>query len=1618
MKGDKGMYSAFRKTATIFALLLCACAAMGQVATGVYPYGTFDTPGIDTINVGNLNVHFSFPVLNKAGRGTPFYYNLSYDSSVWVPVYVNGSTIWTPAQVSGSPAPVGWQVETNALTGIVSYATTTAPIIFTGGSGTQITYSNFVYHDQMAVGHLFPGTTIYSYCSGSNQPPACSQESPSFTQVASDGSGYTLKVTNDTNTAVTTSTGAQLSLPTASSKSGAVIDSNGNEITADGAGHFIDTTGNTVLTVAGEAPNTQTYTYTDTNGNPQEVQVTYNTYTVQTSFGCSGIGEYGPTPTSLVNSIIYPDGSTYTFSYEATPGVSGKVTGRLAGVQLPQGDTIQYNYSGGSNGEINCADGSAMVLTRTLNGDAGSANSNWTYDRFISTWSYTGVTDGLGNSKLYAFVHGNLQPGFPTPAYYEAGHTVYRPGGGTLAVSNTCYNSNAPSSPSSCSSGSLILPITEIDTFKLLDSIQMDGATAKFNNYGLQTEADVYDFGGSSSRGALLRKEVWTYGYNNTYLTEDEVYDGSGNPAGITVYQYDVYTPTASTPCAPGTTGPSCVPQHVAPTGVRGNLTNVAAYSSSGTYYTQLNTYEDTGSLLTSFTPNGETTLSYDSTFVYNTGAILPTPSSGVTIGTGESFDTAYTGLPLSSTDPNGQITTIPTYDSMLRPTEVDSPGNGKTTLSYSPTQVGQHTYQSSSVYADTEIQYDGYGRKSRTAVANSNGWYQADICYDANGNAAFTSYPYQGSGFSSSKICSGAGDTATYDAMGRLSSVVRANGESISYTYTGRAMESVDANGVKRISQFDGLGRPTIVCEISSNGSMPGSGSPASCGTDITTGATGFVTTYSYALANGLTTVTQGAQTRYFKTDWLGRQTAVVEPESGTTTYSYAYNSTGLVVTRIRPKANQTNPSVKTTTTTQYDSLGRVVSIGYTDGTPTKTFTYDTATGVSTGSGAPFTDLTQANLKGRLSLASAAVTGTAATAFSYDAVGRTSALDECLPSGCGTSSYNRQLQYQYDWAGDLTSSTDGASTGGVLSTYAYSPAGEVLSIKSSLNDSTDPQYPVSNVQNGPNGPVSYSLGNGLASVYHYDALGRLNGGWLCSGGSTSAFCNGGTPVYGFTTAWKQQQLTCSSDTALNQGTNYGYDEFSRLTSSTYNSGTVQSFSWVYDRWGNRWQQNVTAGSGPQPQLSFNTGTNQVTNSGFAYDAAGNMTNDTTHTYTYDAEGNIVAVDGGSTAAYVYNALNQRVRTVVGGTATEYVFNAAGQRVSEWNGTTRAQLKGKYYWGGTPVAFYTTASGGGAGAHFEHQDWEGTERMRTAYNANGNPTYSVEGTFTSLPFGDAPSSTGSDLDANHYATLDHDTETATDHAQFRQYSNTQGRWLSPDPYGGSYDASNPQSFNRYVYAMNSPLSYVDPSGLEGWQYNPGSGCWDYTYSYATEDGEAVGIIANAYCGGGGGGDGGSYPTGDDSGIVSSGGGGGGGGNGGGGGSNNYVSNYPDYSPVFCAGDALKAKGLSIGLDVVGAIPGLGNAVSGTAAVARAVDAVVTYGGAAAGLATMDSNDPVGQESALVGAGLVGYNLVLGGTKTIPVIGNIVSVGTGIWDIFGPHGAVNAYQTCMASGKYD
>lgn len=48
----------------------------------------------------------------------------------------------------------------------------------------------------------------------------------------------------------------------------------------------------------------------------------------------------------------------------------------------------------------------------------------------------------------------------------------------------------------------------------------------------------------------------------------------------------------------------------------------------------------------------------------------------------------------------------------------------------------------------------------------------------------------------------------------------------------------------------------------------------------------------------------------------------------------------------------------------------------------------------------------------------------------------------------------------------------------------------------------------------------------------------------------------------------------------------------------------------------------------------------------------------------------------------------------------------------------------------------------------------------------------------------------------------------------REYHTAQGRWISPDPAGlNAVDPSNPQTWNRYAYVMNNPLSNIDPTGL-------------------------------------------------------------------------------------------------------------------------------------------------------------------------------------------------------------
>ena len=54
--------------------LLISGVAYAQVQTGTPPFGSFSGGPFDTVNNANLDVHFAIPIVNKAGRGLPFYY--------------------------------------------------------------------------------------------------------------------------------------------------------------------------------------------------------------------------------------------------------------------------------------------------------------------------------------------------------------------------------------------------------------------------------------------------------------------------------------------------------------------------------------------------------------------------------------------------------------------------------------------------------------------------------------------------------------------------------------------------------------------------------------------------------------------------------------------------------------------------------------------------------------------------------------------------------------------------------------------------------------------------------------------------------------------------------------------------------------------------------------------------------------------------------------------------------------------------------------------------------------------------------------------------------------------------------------------------------------------------------------------------------------------------------------------------------------------------------------------------------------------------------------------------------------------------------------------------------
>ncbi len=321
----------------------------------------------------------------------------------------------------------------------------------------------------------------------------------------------------------------------------------------------------------------------------------------------------------------------------------------------------------------------------------------------------------------------------------------------------------------------------------------------------------------------------------------------------------------------------------------------------------------------------------------------------------------------------------------------------------------------------------------------------------------------------------------------------------------------------------------------------------------------------------------------------------------------------------------------------------------------------------------------------------------------------------------------------------------------------------------------------MSNVVYNPLGqPTSDSLGTvsgstGISETHTFNNRGEL----------TSAFSdvNGGPGIYhlsGITYA-PNGDFKGATDSILGGVWNYTYDDFNRLATTVQTSGVA--FNYKYDRFGNRWQQNVTAGSGPAPQYAFDANnriipTNCTNTTAFCYDAAGNMLQDTFHTYSYDAEGRILTVDAtsGSPTSYAYDAMGHRAQRTKGGVVSYFGYDLAGHSIVEYQTNPNLGVRFEAYAGPRHLVTYSHGF-----TYFDFQDVVGTERVHiTQEGAHSESTFS-------LPFGDGQFTWG-DIGLTgptHFTGKERDAESNLDYFGARYYGSTQGRFMTPDWASGS-----------------------------------------------------------------------------------------------------------------------------------------------------------------------------------------------------------------------------------------
>jgi RHS repeat-associated protein len=1012
---------------------------------------------------------------------------------------------------------------------------------------------------------------------------------------------------------------------------------------------------------------------------------------------------------------------------------------------------------------------------------------------------------------------------------------------------------------------------------ELTNEADQTKATAfDYDGYNNQTQIIEYDFAPPGQVGTELRKTDITYETTSGWINRRILHlpitvkkTVNSTIVSRTDFEYDNYGTSESNMTARSdiamfdqTYNPASSTYNTN-TKYRGNFTKVTAFSDA-TLESDSNanvtnyTYDIAGNPVSATLSCCQLkTINYGTNFAA-TGYAYPVSQTKGTSPTQLTTSATYdynTGLMVTSSDENQQATSYEYETDTLRQKKVIYPNGSYVQAEFSdklitnendllPEFVHTTATLDSSHTVQSYSYFNGRGQRIRSAEQTPDGWSVLAEEYDQIGRPVKSYNPFYVS-TSTAAIPSGTKYTEVlnYDAFSRTTSVKLQDDTTVSTEFSdtsttpsgfGKTFVTItDQSGKKRRQVADSSGRIVRVDEP-----------------DVITGELGAVdspnqpTSYEYDGNDNLSKVTQSdgttTQERLFKYDSLSRLTHEKQVEANATlnnvgvkvtsgglwTKVLKYDSHGLLTEGVDARGVKTAFS--------YDGLNRVSSVVYTDETgyqtPTVTYTYDQARNGFFNNGA----LT------RVETAAAGDTPATATEFDYDLMGRTVKQRQSI----GSQTYN--LEYGYNLAGQLVSEK-------------Y-PSGKIISINydangrlSSIADSARTYAGNFQFQNYGGALSAMSFGNGMSQTF------VLNDRLLISNQTLS---KGSEVVQQYD--YEYGQLDSSGNMIANSNNGqlakieshigtvkqwtqkFSYDSIGRLSEAKEYRGDTNALSYKqkfdFDRFGNLYRKNASnPTTGQETPLSYtpiedtdiSKSKNRFT-SDTNYDEAGNVVTDNKFrlmNFNYDANGRMVKASKENVpdALSVYDASGMRVAEKVNDTWRFLIYDIGGKLVSEYGGLQTSDEGG--------VKYVLSDRQGSTRAVLSNT---GLVQARIDYQSFGEEINPGIG----LRTGTQGFSNSNNL-RQRYGLTERDEATGLDNTLFRRHENRAGRWTSPDPYNGSMDLINPQSFNRYSYVESQPTNFVDPSGLianiperkpEIYWWGPGSG---RTRSYGQNRGGGI-----------------------------------------------------------------------------------------------------------------------------------------------------------------------------------